>query len=280
MHDSDEMFLYEIIEDYKEAATQDEKDRILGSFCSLVWSSDNKRRLYKRSIRFKVGKELLHTELGQVFDLWSHVEYPNYKSMTKSGRWQDLIRQKANNIYTRYFDKEVILGKEYIDLLKTPKRLYYQWISGTQMDVAAAAEMIRLAMDASVTVKKRLQLEKMELSWQEYKKVTEGYFKRCFDNSKLIWEYEDHLKINTTLDFLTEDHFYVKYICRTLENYFRNYQKEYYHVRRGHGNIYTRCKQCGAMIEKTGNKRLYCKQCARKNNLERYQRYNQKRNHK
>lgn len=277
IYECDDSFLYEIIEDYKESKTEEEKDEIFRSFCSSIWSSDNKRRIYKKSIKFNIRKDLLQTKLGQVFDAWSDIEYTYYKSMTKDENWYSIIRQKINNIYTRYFDKEVILCREYMDLLKTPKKLYYQWISGIDMDAETVTEIIDDAIDNAGQVKVKLQKQKMSLSWNEYKKVVEGFLRRCFDNCKLIGEYEDKTKINTMLDFLTEDHFYVGYICRTLENYFKNYQKKYYGVRRGHGNVYSRCKQCGSVIEKTGNKRLYCDKCARKKELERYKKYNQKR---
>lgn len=266
IYECDGSFLYEIIEDYKEANAEEEKDDIFKSFCSSIWSSDNKRRIYKKSIRFKVRKDLLNTELGQVFYTWSDVEYIYYKSMTKDENWQSIIRQKINNIYTRYFDKEVILGKEYMDLLKTPQRLYYQWISGIDMDAETVTEIIDDTIDNAEKVKEKLQKEKMSLSWNKYKKVVEEFLRRCFDNCKLIEEYEDKTKINTRLDFLTEDHFYVGYICRTLETYFKNYQKEYYGVRRGHKNIYSRCKQCGAITEKTNNRTLYCKMCSKEIN--------------
>lgn len=262
IYECDDSFLYEIIEDYKESKTEEEKDEIFRSFCSSIWSSDNKRRIYKKSVRFNVRKDLLQTELGQVFDTWSDIEYTYYKSMTKDENWRFIIRQKVNNIYTRYFDKEVILGKEYMSLLKVPKKLYYQWISGIDMETTTVTGIIDDAIDNAGKVKLRLQKEKMSLSWNEYKKFVEDFLMRCFDNCRLIGEYEDNTKINTRLDFLTEDHFYVSYICRTLEGYFKNYQKEYYGVRRGHGNIYSRCKQCGSIIEKTGNKRMYCNKCA------------------
>ena len=262
IYECDDSFLYEIIEDYKESKTEEEKDEIFRSFCSSIWSSDNKRRIYKKSVRFNVRKDLLQTELGQVFDTWSDIEYTYYKSMTKDENWRFIIRQKVNNIYTRYFDKEVILGKEYMSLLKVPMKLYYQWISGIDMETATVTGIIDDAIDNAGKVKLRLQKEKMSLSWNEYKKFVEDFLMRCFDNCRLIGEYEDNTKINTRLDFLTEDHFYVSYICRTLEGYFKNYQKEYYGVRRGHGNIYSRCKQCGSIIEKTGNKRMYCNKCA------------------
>lgn len=259
IYECKDSFLYEIIEDYKEAKTEEEKNEVFNSFCSSIWSSDNKRRIYKKSIKFNVRKDLLQTKVGQVFDIWSNVEYTYYKSMTKDENWHSIIRQKTNNIYTRYFDKEVILGKEYMDLLKTPKRLYYEWISGIDMDPEIVTEIIDNAIDNASKVKQKLQMEKMSLSWNEYKKVIEGFLKKCFDNCKLIEDYEDKTKINTTLDFLTEDHFYVGYICRYLDKEIIQFQKKYYGIRQH--KKYSRCKQCGVMIEKTNNRRLYCKKC-------------------
>ena len=65
------MYLYEIIEDYKNAKSQSEKDEIFNSFCNAIWSSKNKRRIYTKAIKFYVRKDLLDTELGQIFDAWS-----------------------------------------------------------------------------------------------------------------------------------------------------------------------------------------------------------------
>lgn len=267
IYECDNSFLYEIIEDYKEAKTDEEKNEIFKSFCSSIWSSDNKRRIYKKSIRFNVRKDLLNTELGQVFDTWSDIEYIYYKSMTKDENWNSIIRQKINNIYTRYFDKKVILGKEYMDLLKTPKKLYYQWISGIDMEAETVTEIIDDAIDSAEKVKAKLQQEKMSLPWNEYKKVVEDFLKRCFDNCKLIGEYEDKTRISTRLDFLTEDHFYVGYICKSLEGEILKWQKKYYGIR--DHKKYSRCKQCGSIIEKTGNKRMYCYKCAKEKERER-----------
>lgn len=267
IYEYDDPFLYEIIEDYKEAKTEEEKDEIFNSFCSSIWSSDNKRRIYKKSIRFNVRIDLLQTELGQVFDVWSDIEYTYYKSMTKDENWHSIIRQKINNIYTRYFDKEVILNKEYMNLLKIPKKLYYQWISGIDMNAETVTELIDDAIDNARKTKSKLQQEKMSLSWNEYKKVIEEFLRRCFDNCKLIGEYEDKTKIITIFNFLTEDNFYVGYICRSLEGEILKWQKKYYNIR--DHKKYSRCKQCGSMIEKTGNKRLYCDKCAKAKERER-----------
>lgn len=260
IYDCNETFLYEIIEDYKEAENNEIRDEIFNSFCSSIWASDNKRRTYIKTIHFKVRKDLLGTELGQVFDTWSGIEYRYYKSMTKDENWCAIIRQKINNIYTRYFDKEVILNKEYMDLLKKPKLMYFDWLSGTEMDANTVTDIIDDAIDESEKLKQRFQMEKMTLSWNEYKKVIEGFLRRCFDNCKLIEEYEDKTQIVNNYDFIIEDNFYVKYINRSLDGEMRKYQKLYYGIR--DHKKYSRCKRCGGIIEKTGNKRLYCDDCA------------------
>lgn len=264
IYDCNETFLYEIIEDYKEAENNEVKDEIFNSFCSSIWSSDNKRRTYMKTIHFKVRKDLLNTELGQVFDTWSGIEYRYYKSMTKDENWCAIIRQKINNIYTRYFDKEVILNKEYMDLLKKPKLMYFDWLSGTEMDADTVTDIIDDTIDKAEKLKQRFQMEKMTLSWNEYKKVIEGFLRRCFDNCKLIEEYEDKTQIVNNYDFITEDNFYVKYINRSLNTYFQNYQKEYYSVGRGHNNKYSRCKRCGRIIERKNKhdySSIYCNTC-------------------
>lgn len=258
IYDCNDMYLYEIIENYKESNLKEDKSEIFNSFCDYIWASDNKRRIYTKTINFNVKKDLLQTELGKVFDTWSSVEYKYYKSMTKDNNWRAILRQKVNNIYTRYFDKEVILGKEYMDLIKTPKKLYYEWISGIDMDAAVITEKIDDSIAESNRVKQKLQNQKMTLSWESYKVVIEEILLKCFENCKLIGDCEDKASISR-LDFLTEDYLYVGYICRYLEKEILQYQKRYYGVRQH--KRYKRCEMCGDIIEKTNNRVLYCKKC-------------------
>jgi hypothetical protein len=111
----------------------------------------------------------------------------------------------------------------------------------------------------------------MTLSWSEYKKVVEGFFKRCFDNCKLIEDYEKEVNYFGIYDFINEDNFYIKYICKSLESYMRNYQKQYYglYVKGSKDKNYKikRCQLCGCLIEVTGKKDFstkYCKECKNK----------------
>lgn len=259
--DNTEKYLYEIIDDYKHSDSDEEKSDIFKSFCSSVWSCDNRRRVYTKTIRFSVRKDLLDTDVGQVFDTWSEVEYKGYKSMSKETDWCSLIRQKINNLYIRYFDKEVILKRDYMSLINTPKRLYYQWIDGMEMDSDELTTIIGHAIDDAGKLRIKYQKQKMELSWNDYKKVIEGFLQRCFDNCKLIEDYEGKTKLNM-FDFINEDNFYISYFCKTLEGEMLKWQKRYYGIR--DHKKYKRCKICGAMIENTGNRKMYCAKCATK----------------
>lgn len=261
-------YLYEIIDDYKHSDLDEEKNDIFKSFCSSIWSSENKRRVYAKTIRFSVRKDLLQTDIGQVFDIWSEVEYTGYKAMTKETDWCSLIRQKINNLYTRYFDKDVILKKDYMNLLNTPKRLYYQWIDGVEMDADELTTIIDDAIDDARKLKVTYQKQKMELSWSEYKKVIEGFFQRCFDNCKLIEDYEKDSKYCGIYDFMNEDNFYIKYFCKSLESYMKNYNKEYYGLKRGRDKKYKRCKICGKMIENNAKNKQYCLTCKKEKRKE------------
>ena len=259
-------YLYELIDEYKSTDSEEEKNEIFKSFCSSIWASKNKRRIYIKVIRFNVKDNLIKTDVGQVFDAWSEVEYIGYKAMSKETDWISLIRQKVNNLYTRYFDKEVILQKDYMYELSTPKRLYYQWIDGIEMDANELTDIIDDAIDKAEKLKATYQKQKMELSWNDYKQVIEQFFRKIFNNCQLIENYEDKTRLISVIDYMNEDNFYIKYFCKYLENEMKQYQKKYYGVR-SHKK-YKRCKICGKLIESIGNNTQYCNECKRIKRLE------------
>ena len=270
-------YLYEIIDNYKHADSDKEREKIFKKFCSCIWKSKNKRRIYTKNIKFKVRSDLLESEIGKIFDTWSEVDYVGYKAVTKDTDWCSLIRQKINNLYTRYFDEEVILNKDYMDLLRTPRKLYYRWINNEEMDYDELVNIIDDSIHKAEELKLVYKKQKIQLSWTEYKNIIEEFLRKIFDNCELIEDYEiknlTNENINITnkyiYDFYNEDKSYVKYICNSLEGYILNYQKEYYGLKRGRNKKYKRCKECGALIEKTNNKKTYCETCAAKKEKER-----------
>lgn len=283
---TEDRYLYEIIENYKETTSSEEKDELFIEFCSALWQSKNKRRIYVKTIKFKVRDDLLNTNVGKIFDAWSIIEYNGYKAMSIDNSWYDLIRQKINNLYTRYFDADIILNKQYMDLLKTPKNLYYRWTKGYDVDIDNLENIIDKAISDAQVVKESYQKQKMQLSWNEYKNLIEKLLRKIFDNCITINEYEKkHGVLNYLLfnEFSTEDNFYIKYICKSLDSHMRNYQKQYYELKRGRNKRYKRCKECGDLIEITNKKDFstkYCKKCKTQKNLEKYARYNAKRKEK
>ena len=261
MYNCKELYLYEIIDDYKTASTKEEQEEIFTSFCSAIWASDNKRNIYPKKIRYRVPKSLRDTELGQLFDSWSEIEYSYARTTTKDNHWTSILRQKINNIYTRYFDGEVILNKEYMELLKTPKRLYYEWLSGSEMNAADVSREIETTLHEADEVRRQLQREKMQLPWNDYKTLVESFLKKCLQRCQFIDDYEERTKHFTTLDFINEDHFYVSYFCKRLGGNIKDYQKHYYGLKSSSRKGYIRCAQCGAITVKSNNRIRYCETC-------------------
>ena len=265
IYNCDDKYLYEIIEDYKDSNSEEEKDDIFKSFCSSIWNSNNKRRVYTKAIRFKIKPALLETDIGKIFNMWTEIEYKGYKSMSTETDWCSLIRQKINNLYTNYFDKEVILKPEYMNLLKVPKRLYFNYIDGNEYKSEEITKLIDDAMSESIKVKEKLQLEKMVLKWSDYTELINGFLKTAFNNCKLIGDYEDKTSISTRFDFLTEDNFYIKYFCKSINGEIQKWQKKYYGIKRKHKEKYSRCKSCRKVFEIKNKNQKYCQECLSNN---------------
>ena len=208
--------------------------------------------------------------------------------MTKDTDWCSLLRQKINNLYTKYCDEAVILNRDYMNLLKTPYNLYYRWIKGVDIDVNELTNMIETSIYKANELKAVYQKQKMKLSWNEYKEVIDRLLQKIFDNCKLIEDYEaENLTSKYIYEFANEDNFYISYICSYLNNEIKQYQKEYYGLKsysttKQHVK-HKRCAECGDLIEIKNQKDFstkYCKECKRQKELEKYARYNNKRKQK
>ena len=252
-------YLYEQIEDYKEAESREEQEAVFQSFCSSLWSSRNERKVCTKVIRYSVEDSLLRTEAGQVFDAWSRLEYKGYQFISRETDWCSLIRQKINNLYTRYFDKEVILQQDYLDLLNTPKELYYQWRKGRELTAPELTAAIQEAMTQAEQLKATYQNQKMELPWQEYTQIMEGFLQKHFRTCKRLEEYETPGQFQNMYDFMNEDNFYIRYFCRSLEGDLRKWQKQYYGVREH--QRYRRCMDCGCLFELRTYNQKRCPGC-------------------
>ena len=75
-----------------------------------------------------------------------------------------------------------------MDLLKTPKNLYYRWTKGYDIDIDNLEDIIDEAIFTAEAVKLTYQKQKMELSWNEYKKIIEMFLRKIFDSCITIDE--------------------------------------------------------------------------------------------
>lgn len=265
IYDNDELYLYEILDDYKEA-DESLKEEIFRSFCFSIWSCDNKRRVFKRDVKFSVASKYLETEIGQIFNSWSSIPYTTYKSMTRSLDYASLIRQKVNNIYSIMFDKQVCQRKDYMKLLRIPKNLYFRWIKGEMFDSDELTSSIDKALSEAETLCEKYKLEKLDLSWNEYKKLVESYFLKIFNNVISLDDFENRESLVVSTEAWHEDNFYISYFCKTLDGYFRNYQKEYYGITRNGkkspDKYLKRCEKCGRLFKMNSKNQRLCKVCS------------------
>ena len=182
--------------------------------------------------------------------------------MTKQKNYVDLIRQKINNIYSTMCDGSVCVNKEYMDLIKTPKQLYYRWQSGK--DEFEAEELLYRLQDCinnAEEVKKYHAKTKLKISWSDYKKIIAGFLQKIFDNYIPLDEYEDKGKIVLDIDIWTEDNFIISYFCKSLSGYMKDYQKQYYGIKKIRNMKLQRCECGGLFIQNKYNARKRCNLC-------------------
>lgn len=269
MYDVDDKFLYEILDDYKDATTEIEKDDIINAFMKLIWSSKNKRSVYQKSLRFSVYKTQLETDIGKIFNTYSDIKYTSYHSMSKDTDFVSLMRQKINNIYTNLCDDKVCLKKEYMDLIKLPKQMFYRWKSGENFDTDTLTLQLENIIIKSQEAKEKYAKQKMSIEWNEYKTLIVPYIKRMFNNYIPLEKFEDKNYLTMDIDTWNEDNFAVAYLCKGLDGYMRNYQKQYYglYVPSSKNNLQLSRCNCGRMYKKNNNKHKLCPICAEINRL-------------
>ena len=261
MYDVADKFLYEILDDYKDSISEKEKDDIVNAFMKLIWSSKNKRSVSQKSLRFSVNEILLETDIGKIFEKHSDTKYTSYRSMSKDTDFISLIRQKINNIYTNLCDGRVCLKKEYMDLIKLPKQLFYRWKSGEIYDADTLALQLDEIILKSVEAKEKYSKQKMSIEWNKYKALIVPYIKRMFNNYIPLEKFEDKNYLTLDIDAWNEDNFAVAYLCKGLDGYMRNYQKEYYGIKRNQS--IKRCLSCGCIMYDTDKTKphKYCENC-------------------
>jgi len=225
-----DIYIYELLNDYKYSSS---KEEIYKKFCDMLWKVPNKRCVYLRRIKFKVldfGTE----DYKEVFKKYSSIPYFTYKKKIESDDSWILLRQVINNLYSQIFDKRVCTK---IENLSFAKNSYYKYLAGC---------LNMTSNELENQIEKNLELAKktykINLSWNDYKTLINGYIRKCFENYIPLEHYEN--KLVTDIDFLTEENYAVRYISKSIRGYVYNYAKEHLGIPRKSSKDKRRYKVC------------------------------------
>jgi hypothetical protein len=257
--------LDEILEEYKDTGDKEYIDEFMG----MLWESKYKFKKYKKSYTFEVDKERLHNreDLIELFEKHNEIEFKFCKSFYKKRlEYIDYIRIHVNNMYGFLVDKELYLPKEYYHLLLSPKREYYNTVESLSNGEVVNYEEVKSKIETSINeaenLKKETLKKKLDIKWKDYKKLIHNYIERIFNNYKPPHEYEQEhgWQMAVYVDGWSENNYVVKYFCKSLTGYLRNYVKS----QQPKENKKKFCVNCNLEIFSKGNRKKYCESCAKK----------------
>lgn len=268
------MFLNEILDEYRDS-DEVRKKEILNNFLELLWKSKCKYKKYKKYSTYKVNEKALNyrKDLINLFNKFNKLEYTVCKSYyNKKLDFIDYIRIHINNIYGYLFDEDVYYAKEYYNLLFTPKKEYFKTINliknNCDFDINDVKNNIENAIKKAEEIKQKSINKKIKMKWNDYKKLVNSFIEKIFNNYMTIEEYEEKYgwDIRIDIDGWSEDNYIIKYFCKSLTGYFRNYIREFRGFKYNDKIIH--CIQCGTPIKQTSNRRKYCSSCWKKHRNE------------
>lgn len=262
------MFLNQMLEEYKISIN---KHDIINKFTNRLWNSEYVFKKYKKQYKYEVFNELLDNrqDLIDLFNKYSVVEYTVCRSFYKKKLESiDYIRVRLNNMFGFLFDKDVYYSKKYYNLLLTPKKEYFRLVN-IKKEVGNIDEVkyeevynnIENALIKAELIKQDSINKKYNVSFNNYKKLINTYIERIFNNYKSIEEYEkDHVwELNIKVDGWSEDNYVIKYFCKSLTGYLRNYIADI----TNNSQKYKECSKCNTLFAFTNNKSKYCSICAK-----------------
>ncbi|MDI3312090.1 MAG: hypothetical protein QJR05_11790, partial [Thermoanaerobacterium sp.] len=278
-------YLDQLLEEYVESKDDKVREEIYKKFFDRLWGSKYCLAKYKKKYQFKINKKTLNyrEDLIELFNKYQIIEFDYVKSSyyNKSISSIDAIRISINNLYAIYFDKDVYYDKEYYKLLKVPKNEYYKTINNLKNGNEVNFNDIRNKIDASLKqaeiIKEKSINRKLDLKWNEYKKLINEFLKRIFNNFTPIYQYEQERgwELKVSIDGWDDDHFAVRYICKSLSGYLKDYKRSVLGFKKT--DKLKSCEVCGKIIKQTSNAKKYCENCKSIKIKERHKKYNAKR---
>jgi len=261
MYNTDGKYLYEILDNYQCANIDKERNDIFRVFCNHLWSVKNPRQKYIKNICYTVSDNC-DKNYEIVFNAYTSIPYNAYRSTTKNRNAWYLLRQKINNIYTNMCDNSSCIKTDYLNLLHTPKKLYFRYNNN---DLPMTPDELKVEIDTSLQNAEQLFIvyskQKMNITWNAYKKLIEKWLTKIFDNYICLDDFEDKTNMVMDINYWTEDNYVIKYIGKSLNGYMCNYEKVYYGIPRN--KKYRHCTECGVMfiVNPKDTKSFRCQNC-------------------
>lgn len=257
-----------MFEDFSDAS-EEERVRIHKDFCSQIWNVPNKRETKTCYISFSVNSKLLKDEdLREVFRKYNRIPYITYRSFTSNQNSWYLLRQKINNLYSVMCDTNICLNKEYFRCLKFARQAYFEYINETCIDGSDEVESkIQLALNNGVEIKEGCSMQKMKISWEQYKSIINSFIWKCLHNYRPLSGNEDDSKTILCVDYWMEDNYILGYLGKSLSGYLKNYEKSTYaKISRKNSRDkrqYKRCACCGGLFLSSSPRQKFCSACAK-----------------
>ena len=270
MYNIEGKYLYEVLDDYKES---DNKDEIFNAFTDKVWNygmGNIKARPYVKFINYKIIPKQFNTDIDRIFEKYKKICYYTMSGYSKnSTNWYDIISFKIAHLYFRYFNLHGTIDdsniKGYVDLLREPKRLYFRYVSGNlNMSASQLKRHIKYTLQKAENLKKQYSKQLMKEESNEYRQWVNKTIRKAFDNYIPLDRYENKNEFVLDTDLWTEDNYAEKYICRWLDCEIKQFQKQYYGIKRlKKDEKLRRCQDCGRLfvIKKKDNRTIRCNVC-------------------
>jgi hypothetical protein len=257
------MLLVELLDDYKETTDKQERKDLLNEFIYELWHSRCEYRKLNKSFKINIKEDGIYND---DFLKYKEITYKIFKSRYINDDLSsiDYIRIAINNSYAYLFDSEVYYKKEYYKLLTTPS-VEYNKLYKNKVTLEESIKNINEALEKAEQIKRQSINKKIELKWNEYKKLINFYITKCFDNYISVDEYEEKNGWNDDNGFYNEDNYVIGYFIRSIRGYLLNYYNQ--KKERKRWKTYIECCNCGKEIEKKSNRTKYCNDCAREMNI-------------
>jgi hypothetical protein len=257
------LILSEILDEYKDS---DDKRKIIKEFTNSIWKSKYRFKTYTKYYTYKVKENSLgnREDLIDLFNKYKVIEFTFCKSyFTKRMNPADYIRIHINNMYGFLVNKEVYLPKEYYKILLTPRDEYFKAINMIKNNEDIDCDEVRLRIESALNEAEQVKQigiqKKLDIGWTDYKKLINTYIERIMNNYIPLHEYEQQhgWELNVKVDGWSEDNYIIRYFCKSLTGYLRNYVRD----SKPKEVKQKKCKLCNKEIESNSNRQKFCAVC-------------------